>query len=90
MDYARFRELHEKCVAAKQKYVQEADKTCALLAKCTYEPLSFLDRMALLQQEINENRAHSAYLAVKNLLHRAARLGYGNPRLADQPEDGQQ
>jgi hypothetical protein len=34
--------------------------------------------MALLSQEIIENRAHSAYLAIKNLLHRAARLGYGS------------
>lgn len=88
MNDTEFRDLHARCVAAKQNYFREADKTCALLARCTSEPLSFLDRMALLAQEVIENRAHSAYLTIKNLLHRAARLGYGSSDLgADSDSD---
>ena len=74
---AEFDELHADCVVAMRGYFVEAEKTTALLAKCTAEPLSFAERLGLLSQEITENDAHARYVGAKSLLHGAARLGYG-------------
>jgi|HubBroStandDraft_1064217.scaffolds.fasta_scaffold647809_1 hypothetical protein len=77
MDDSQFRGLHADCIAAMRAYVVEAEKSCAMLGKCTFEPLSFAERLVLLSQEIVENDARTVYLSAKALLHSAARLGYG-------------
>jgi hypothetical protein len=77
MNNAEFNELHADCVIAMQAYFVEAEKTTALLAKCTAEPLSFTERLGLLSQEITESEAHVRYTGAKRLLHGAALLGYG-------------
>ena len=77
MDHAEFIELHADCVKAMRAYFVEAERTSAMLAKCTAEPLSFTERLGLLSQEITENDAHARYVGAKSLLHGAARLGYG-------------
>ncbi len=77
MNNAEFTELHADCIIAMRGYFVEAEKTTALLAKCTAEPLSFTERLGLLSQEITENDAHKRYVGAKSLLHGAARLGYG-------------
>lgn len=77
MNNAEFIELHADCVIAMRAYFVEAERTTALLAKCTAEPLSFAERLALLSQEITENEAQTRYVSAKGLLHGAARLGYG-------------
>ncbi|MGH9572251.1 MAG: hypothetical protein ACRD40_01800 [Candidatus Acidiferrales bacterium] len=78
MDHNEFLELHAGCVAAMRAYVVEAEKSCTLLGKCTGQPLTFEERMALLCQAITENDAHMSYLGAKSFLHGAALLGYGS------------
>ena len=80
MNNAEFIELHSNCVIAMRAYFVEAERTCALLAHCTAEPLSFTERMSLLSQEIIENQSHERYVTAKSLLHDAALLGYGFSR----------
>jgi hypothetical protein len=78
MNRAKFMELHASCIAALGTYVVEAGKTTQMLAECTEEPLPFTDRFRLMSQGIVEDDAHVAYLGIKSLLYRAARLGYGS------------
>jgi hypothetical protein len=68
--------LHTNLVIAMQAYFVQAEKTCAMLAQCTAEPLSLMERFNLISQEIVENEAHVRYVAAKTLLDEAARLGY--------------
>jgi hypothetical protein len=77
MNSEEFNQLHADCVITMRAYFVEAEKTTALLAKCTAKPLSFTERLSLLSQEIAENDAHARYRGAKTLLHGAARLGYG-------------
>lgn len=79
MNYSEFKVAHDDCVTARRAYVVEAEKTAAMFAKCTSEPLSFEARFHLLSQEILENDAHLSYLGSKRVLRSAARLGYGSP-----------
>ena len=76
MDQTEFNELHTSCVTALAAYVDEAEKTARMLAKCTPEPLPLVERVKVTLQETAENSAHLLYLAAKVLLHDAARLGY--------------
>ena len=39
MNHAEFSELHSRCVVAKELYLFQIEKTIAMLAKCTAEPL---------------------------------------------------
>ncbi len=72
MNNAEFNELHADCIVAMRGYFVEAAKTTAPLAKCTSEPLSFMERLGVLSQEITENDAHARYVGAKSLLHGAA------------------
>ena len=76
MTYAEFVDLHTSGVTAMRAYFDQAEKTTVMLAKCTATPLPFLERLALMSQEIIENTAHADYLGIKSRLHDAARLGY--------------
>ena len=76
MDQTEFNELYNSCVTALDGYVAEAEKTTAMLAKCTPDPLPIAERVKITVQEAAENSAHLLYLAAKHLLHDAARLGY--------------
>jgi hypothetical protein len=76
MNHAEFIDLHTSGVTAMRAYFDQAEKTTVLLAKCTAQPVPFLERLALASQEIVENSAHAAYLGIKRRLHDAARLGY--------------
>jgi len=69
-------DLHTSAVSAMRTYFDEAEKTSTLLAKITAAPLPFMQRLALMSQEIIENGAHADYLGIKRRLHDAARLGY--------------
>ena len=75
MDQIEFNELHESCVTPLDAYVAEAEKTAAMLAKCTPEPLPIGERVKLTVQEAAELSAHSMYLAAKRLLHEAGASG---------------
>jgi hypothetical protein len=77
MTNEEFKQLHADRIIAMRAYFVEAEKITDLLAKCTAGPLSFTERLGLLPQEIIENEAHATYKGAKNLLHGAARLGYG-------------
>lgn len=76
MDQTGFNELHASCVTALDGYIAEAERTTAMLAKCTPDPLPIVERVKVTVQEAAENSAHLLYLAAKRLLHDAARLGY--------------
>jgi hypothetical protein len=76
MNQTDFNELHANYVTAFEDYVTSAELTATILARCTPEPMPLADRLALMLQECAENRAHSAYLDLKRVLHEAARLGY--------------
>lgn len=76
MDQKEFNELYASCVSAFRNYATEAEKTAAMLAQCTAEPMPLPERLKIALQERIENTAHSLYLAAKLVLHEAARLGY--------------
>jgi|HubBroStandDraft_5_1064220.scaffolds.fasta_scaffold596501_1 hypothetical protein len=76
MDRIDFMASLEECVTATEAYLREADKTSVMLGKCSQQPLSFDERLALMAQEILERDAFRIYLAAKRFLHRAALLGY--------------
>jgi hypothetical protein len=78
VDQTEFNELHTSCVDAFAVYVAEAEKTAGMLAKCTPEPLPFVERLKVTIQETAENSAHLLYATSKRLLHDAARLGYAS------------
>lgn len=76
MNETEFAKLHASCVTAFRGYIAEAEKTSALLANCTAEPLPFATRLRVMLQENAEWTTYSLYLDTKRLLHDAARLGY--------------
>ena len=76
MSYTEFMDLHTSAVSSMRAYFDEAEKTSTMLAKCTAAPLPFMQRLALISQEIIEKTAHTDYLDIKRRLHDAARLGY--------------
>ena len=71
-----FIRLHADCIAAMRAYFVEAERPSAMLAQCTAEPLSFMERFSLLWQKIIENEARARYASAKRLLLEAALLGY--------------
>ena len=77
MNNKEFLQVHADCVVAMHAYVDEAEKSCEMLGKCTSDPLPFEERLELLLQETIEKDAHVTYLDAKRLLHSAALLGYG-------------
>jgi hypothetical protein len=77
MNRTEFIEMHANGVAALGEYFVEAQRTAAMLAECTEEPLSFKARFKLMSQGIVERDAHLTYLGIKSRLYAAARLGYG-------------
>jgi len=62
-----------------RSYFIEVEKSSALLAECTADPLPLKERLLLMSQGIIEHEAHLTYLGAKSLLLNAARLGYGVP-----------
>lgn len=78
MNQTEFIDLHSSCDTAMRAYFVEAEKTAAMLSKCTPEPLSFAERLILISQEILEHDKHLLYVSIKHQLHDAARLGYGS------------
>ena len=79
MNHTEFMELHAASVALMRSYFVEVEKSSAMLAECTAEPMPLEKRLALTSQGIIEHEAHLRYLDVKSLLLNAARLGYGFP-----------
>lgn len=77
MNSEEFIGLHANCIIAMRANFGEAERTTAMLAKCTAEPLSVTDRLSLLSQEIIEKDSYTRYVSAKLLLHDVARLGYG-------------
>jgi hypothetical protein len=77
MNRSEFMKLHANSTRALQAYFVEAEKTSNMLAGCTTEPLTFIERFRLMTQGIVEKDAHLSYLGARNLLFEAARLGYG-------------
>ena len=76
MNQVEFQDLHANCVAVMRAYFAEAEKTTALLADCSAEPLTFVERLTLMSQTITEREAHEKYLSAKKFLLSVARLGY--------------
>jgi hypothetical protein len=81
--------LHANCIAAIRAYFVEAERTSAMLAQSTAEPLPLTERLSLLSREIIENESHMKYVVAKSLLHEAARLGYGFSNLTIFPFRGE-
>lgn len=77
MNRSEFMELHANSARTLNAYFAEAEKTSAMLAGCTADPLTFMERFRLMSQGITENDAHLTYLGARNVLFEAARLGYG-------------
>lgn len=77
MNRTEFMDLHASYAKAMRSYFAEAEKTAAMLAICTVEPLPFEARVRLMSQEIIEGDSHMLYITIKRQLHNAARLGYG-------------
>jgi hypothetical protein len=71
-------ELHAASVTLMRSYIDEVEKSSAMLAECTAEPLPLQERLTLMSQGIIEHEAHLTYLGAKSLLLNAARLGYGS------------
>jgi len=78
VNHTEFTELHAAYVAFMRAYFVEVEKSSAMLAECTAEPLPLEKRLALTSQGIVEQEAHLTYLGAKSLLLNAARLGYGS------------
>jgi hypothetical protein len=78
MSCAEFLEMHANLTAAMRAYVIEVEKTVAILAGCTEEPLTFSTRITLRNQLIIEQEAHLTYLGIRSGLFRVARSGYGS------------
>ncbi len=76
MNDTEFMELHANSVALMRSYFAEVEKSSAMLAECTAEPLPVKKRLALTSQGVIEHEAHMRYLEAKSLLLNAARLGY--------------
>jgi hypothetical protein len=77
MSDAEFLELHDASETLMRSYIVEVEKSSAMLANCTADPLSLEERLALMFQGVVERDAHLTYLGAKNLLLNAALLGYG-------------
>jgi len=77
MSHAEFIELHMTSVTSMRAYFVEIEKTSAMLAECTEEPLPLEKRLVLTSQSVIEQEAHLTYLGTKTLLLDAARFGYG-------------
>ena len=77
MNHTEFVDLHAASVKLMRSYFVEVEKSSAMLAECTAEPLHLKQRLALTSQGIIEHEAHLRYLDAKGLLLNAARLGYG-------------
>jgi hypothetical protein len=76
MSREEFLEMHADCVTAMRSYFVQVEKTSAMLAECTAEPLTFKERFTLTSQGIVENDARLAFLGTRSLLLGAAQLGY--------------
>ena len=76
MNHTEFLGLHAACVRSMRSYFVEVEKSSAMLAECTAEPLPVNRRLTLTSQGIVEHEAHLTYLSAKGLLLDAARLGY--------------
>jgi hypothetical protein len=57
MSREEFLEMHADCVTAMRSYFVQVEKTSAMLAECTAEPLTFKERFTLTSQGIVENDA---------------------------------
>ena len=76
MDRIEFVALLAECATVTETYFKEMEKTSTMLVKCTWDPLTFDERFALLTQEILERDAYLIYLESKRRLHKAALVGY--------------
>jgi len=77
MNNTEFVALHAEYIAVTETYFREAEKTSAMLGRCTRQPLTSNERFELLSQEILERQAYLMYLGAKRFLHSAALIGYG-------------
>jgi hypothetical protein len=76
VNHTEFMDLHAACVTSMRSYFVEVEKSSAMLAQCTAEPLPVTKRLRLMSQGVIEQAAHLTYLSAKSLLLNAARLGY--------------
>jgi hypothetical protein len=76
VDTKQYTELHAQCGVAMKAYFAQAEKSCGMLGNCSASPLPFLERLAIMRQEITEKNAQLVYMSAKRLLHRAALLGF--------------
>jgi hypothetical protein len=77
VNQAQFMDLHADSEKLMQSYFIEVEKSSAMLAECTAQPLPLKKRLNLASQGVIEHTAHLTYLSAKGLLVSAARLGYG-------------
>jgi hypothetical protein len=78
LDQDEFATFHKRFAASLERYVNEANRLCELLAKCTREPLSLDLRSDIALQRSVENEAHAEYSEQRLLLLEMARSGYGD------------
>jgi hypothetical protein len=77
MTPSEYLQMHANCATDMRAYFVQAEKTSAMLAECSAEPMTFTERFRLMSQGILENDAHLTYLGSKSHLLNAARFGYG-------------
>lgn len=65
---ARAHCLRNECLSAFEKYVHEAQKTCALLGELKNRSISLDQLLAILAQTQTENRTHETYLQLRQQL----------------------
>jgi hypothetical protein len=61
--------MHADCVTAMRSYFVQVEKTSAMLAECTAEPLTFKERFTLTSQGIVENDARLVRIPAKEIAH---------------------
>jgi hypothetical protein len=69
MSREEFLEMHADCVTAMRSYFVQVEKTSAMLAECTAEPLTFTERFTLTSQGIVENDARLVRIPAKEIAH---------------------
>jgi len=69
MSREEFLEMHADCVTAMRSYFVQVEKTSAMLAECTAEPLTFKERFTLTSQGIVENDARLVRIPAKEIAH---------------------
>ncbi|MFL6354628.1 MAG: hypothetical protein ACJ74Z_22635 [Bryobacteraceae bacterium] len=78
MDEQLFAVLVGECGDALKLYIDEAEKTCAMLNECKGKTIDLDDRQRIVAQRASENNAHQRYMRVRERLFEVVQLGYGS------------